>query len=221
MRRAPIIGLLLAILAGAAFYFLLYSPKSEEQAALEAETQQFQAQAQDLRNQIAQLRDIEARQVEIRAQLARLEEYIPTGIAQPSIVRQFQLQADAAGVAILSVTFGEPVAVVDAPTTGLPDTSLVQIPVTMVVDGGYFQAVDFFRRLEFEVTRAILVQNVNIAEAEDGFPLLSTTWGGQLFAVAPVVPAAAPAPAPGSTPEPGETPAPGATPTDAAAGGAS
>ena len=219
-NRAPLIGLLIAVVLTVAFWFLLYKPASEQQAAVEAETATLQQEQSQLRTQIAMLRDVEARQVEIRAALARLEEFIPTGPAQPTAIRQFQRAADAAGTEITAITFGEPAipeAAADAaPTdTGEPGTTLANIPVTMTIDGGYFQIVDFFRRLEVDVPRAVLVETVNVDEApEEGFPTLATTWTGQLFAVVPIGDVAgieAGIPAPGSTEAPTEAPAGGAS----------
>jgi Tfp pilus assembly protein PilO len=188
--RAPLIGILVAILLTVAFYFLLWQPRQEELVAIEEETTALEAQATQLQRQIAELEDVQAREVEIRAQLARLEEYIPTGPAQPAVIRQFQAAADAAGVEITSVTFGEPVPAEGAPPTGEPGTGLAEIPVTMLFEGGYFQMVDLFRRLEVEVPRAILISNVAIAEGEAAFPSLATTWAGNLFTIVPVVPPA-------------------------------
>jgi Tfp pilus assembly protein PilO len=231
--RAPIAGLVAALLLTVAFWFLLYKPKADEQSVLEQETADLQGQQVTLRAEVAQLRDIKKRQVEIRAQLARLRQYIPDGPAQPQVIRQLQVSGDRAGVDIISVAFGEPlvpVSEVDEAATPL-DTGdegmiLANIPVTMVIEGGYFQAVDFFRRLEVDVPRALLVQNLAIAEAEDGFPTMTTTWGGQLFTVVPtsapkdvdaaeVAPdagAAQPAPSESAT----ETPAPSATESQSA-----
>ena len=216
---APVFGVIAALVIAVAFYFLLYKPASEEQVRVEEETAALESQRLDLEQQIAQLRDIEARQVEINAAKARLEEYIPNGPSQPSVIRHFQSTADASGADIASVTFGEPT-VPDAAEgaapadTGTPGTTLANIPVTMELVGGYFQTVDFFRRLEVDVPRAILVQTVNVAEEpEAGYPTLATTWTGQIFAVistgdlvdteggAPAAPAGG-----GATPTP--TPAP-------------
>ncbi len=194
--RAPLFGVLVAILLAVAFYFLLYSPKNDELAAVRAETAQLETQRSSLQNELAQLREVEANQVQIRAQLARLEEYIPSGTAQSTAVRQFQLAADASGVEIQTVSFGAPALVPEAPPTGQEGMALATINVSMVVDGGYFQVVDFLRRLEVEVPRAILLASTAIAEGEDGFPELTTTWSGDLFAVVPAASAAEAAPAP-------------------------
>jgi Tfp pilus assembly protein PilO len=184
-NRAPLFGVLIAVLLAVAFYFLLYSPKNDELEAVRAETAQLETQRSSLQNELAALREVEANQVEIRAQLARLEEYIPSGPAQSTAVRQFQLSADAAGVEIQSVEFGVPTLVEDAPPTGQEGMALASITVTMGIEGGYFQVVDFLRRVEVDVPRALLMGNLGIDEPEGGFPALLTTWTGNLFAVVP------------------------------------
>ena len=216
----PIIGVLAALVIAVAFYFLLYKPAAEEQAAIELETASLIAEREDLEQQIAQLRDIEARQVEINAAKARLEEYIPDGPAQPSAIRHFQRTADASGADIASVTFADPT-VPDAAqgatpgNTGTAGTTLSNIPITMVLEGGYFQTVDFFRRLEVDVPRAVLVETVAIDEEPDaGYPTLSTTWTGQMFAVIDSSDLVDVDGGSGSTPAPSEAqPTPTPTPT--------
>lgn len=212
-RYAPIVGGVVAVLLAVLFFLLVWRPLDDQETALVEETQRLEAEATQLRNQIAALREIQANETAIRADLARLLSFIPfDSTAQPAFIRQLQLQADASGVDITSVTFGDPEPVEGAPPTGLQNQVLAAIPVTMIVDGGYFQTVDFFRRLEVEVQRAVLVTDVTITEGPDGFPLLATTWTGQLFAVLPAVEAP---PEPGTEGQPGDaaTPAPSPTPT--------
>lgn len=218
-RRSPLLGLLACLLIGVLFYFLAYQPKTVEQEAVEAETAQLVTQAQTLRNDIARLEDIKANQVAIRTQLTRLSELIPDGTAQPAVVRELQLAADAAGVEIDSISFAPPVPLVEAPPTGDESTVLASIPVTVVVRGGYYQAVDLFRRVEVDTDRALLVRAFQMVEGEDAFPELAMTWQGDLFTVVPVF---TPPPPPAPEPTPGEDgatePAPeGGAPTDAAA----
>jgi hypothetical protein len=71
------------------------------------------------------------------------------------------------------------------PPSGDEDTVLAKVDVAMHVEGGYFQVVDFFRRIEVDVPRAVLMSALGISEAQDEFPLLSTNWNGQLFTVIP------------------------------------
>ena len=184
--RAPLIALLAIIVLSVAFWFLLYAPLAEEQEDLEAETARLETEAAGLRTEIAELRRVEEEQVEYRAELALMEEYIPPGVEQPTSLRQFQDTADAAGIDILSLSYGQPVAVEDAPPTGEPDTVLAEVTFSMTVEGGYFQVVDLFRRFEVDVPRAMLVESISLAESGEGFPRLSTNWTGRVFAVVDV-----------------------------------
>ena len=213
---APIVAVLVALLLTLAFWFFLYKPTSEEQAAVETQTATLEQQAAALQTQILALRDIESRQVEIRAALARLEEYIPQGPAQPAPIRQFQRAADAAGAEIVTITFAAPEVpeAADGATpadTGIPGTTLANIPVTMSLEGGYFQLVDFFRRAEVDIPRAVLIETLNVAEAEDeGFPRLRADWTGEIFALVTSgdlvdTEAGVPAPDPSATPTPTPT----------------
>ena len=215
---APVVAVVVALLLSLAFWFFLYKPTSEEQAAVETQTASLEQQAATLQAQIDSLRDVESRQVEIRAALARLEEFIPQGPAQPPTIRQLQRAADAAGAEIVTITFGEP----EVPTaaegatpadTGIQGTTLANIPLSMALEGGYFQLVDFFRRVEVDVPRAILIETLNVAEAEDeGFPRLRTDWTGQIFSIVDsgeLVDTDAGVPAPGSSPTPAPTPTAG------------
>jgi Tfp pilus assembly protein PilO len=196
-RRAPIIAAVLAVLLSVGFYFLLWQPKDEELEEVREETAQLESRRGQLQNEVRRLEEIAEREVEYRAALAKLEEYIPTGPAQSTVIREFQTTADAAGVSIESVTFSEPVVVDPELPTGTADTVLASVTVSMNVEGGYFQVVDFFRRLEVDVPRAVLMQQVGLDEGEGGYPVLANNWSGLLYTVIPdpeVVGAPPPAP---------------------------
>lgn len=182
--KAPLIAILACVVLAAGFYFLAWQPKAEEQTALEDETAQLEDEAQRLRNEIAALEEIKANEVEIRAAITKLEEYIPEGPAQPAVVRQLQDAADEAGVAIESMSFGEPERVEGAPETGEPGTVLARIESSFDLDGGYFQIVDFLRRIEVDVPRAVLVRDLSLSGGDE-YPALSGSWSGDLFAIVP------------------------------------
>src|SRR5688500_221058 len=121
MKTAPLIGIVVALLLGLAFWFFLYQPQNERQGELEAEIAALEGQESTLRARIEALQAIKDDEVQIRAALARAEEYIPGGIAQPSALRQLQRTADAAGTTLQVLTFGNP----EPPSTAVGSTTAV------------------------------------------------------------------------------------------------
>lgn len=212
MRRAPLLVTVAAVVLAVAMWFLLFAPEREEQALLREEITGLVAQQNALRLQIARLEEIKANELDVRADIARLEQYIPDGAAQPSAIRQLQLVADASGVDITSVSFAQPAAVPGAPAPPVPDTVLASVPVSIVIEGGYFQLTDFLRRVEAEMPRALLVDSVTITEAQQParFPTLSVSMSTRMFTVVPASAVAPAVAAPGATPAPSPSPAAGA-----------
>lgn len=186
-RHVPAIAVATAVVLTAAFWFLLYQPLREEQAAYIAETAQLEAERNDLQGRLLTLRDVEANLPDYESQLVRLAEYVPDTPQQPAALRELQRAADNAGVEIAEMVFGDPEAVVDAPETADPDTVMARIPTQMTVSGAYFQVVDLLRRIEVDLARAVKIDTVTMAEeAELSFPDLTVTWTGNAFAVMPV-----------------------------------
>lgn len=183
--KAPLLAIAACVLLSAAFYFLAWQPRDEEQTALEDETAELEREASGLRNEIAALTEIKDNEVEYRAALATLDEYVPQGPAQSVVMRQLQDAADDAGVTIESMQFGDPQRVEDAPEPSEPGMVLASMSSSVQLDGGYFQIVDFLRRIEVDVPRAVLVSQLNLSEGDDGFPELTGSWAGDLFAIVP------------------------------------
>lgn len=191
--RAPLIALLVALVLGVGWWFLLYQPQVEAAEELAEETADLESQESQLRRQIGELERVRDNEMEYRAELSLMEEYIPNGVDQPTALSELQDAADSAGVEIETLAFGAPVAIEEAPETGEEDTTLAEIAVSMTVQGGYFQVVDLLRRMEIDVPRALLVRSVQVGEGgEDGFPTLSATWDGTVFAVVDVASTVAP-----------------------------
>jgi Tfp pilus assembly protein PilO len=185
--RNVAIALGLIVVASVAFYFLVWSPLDDQETALVEQTAALDAQAQQLRNQLAALQEIQANELQIRADLNRLRSLIPADEpAQPSFVRAVQLAADASGTQVQSLTFGLPQLVEGAPPPDAEGLVLTEISLNGVVEGGYFQIVDLFRRLEVEVVRAVQIDTVGLTEGSDGFPTLSAAITGRIFALLPV-----------------------------------
>lgn len=200
-----------ALLLGVAYSFLLYQPKSDEQAALTTEIEALQGQQQTLDAEIVRLEAIKADEPRITADLARLDALVPSEPAQDTAFDELQGVAGRTGATIQSITFADPAAAEPAVPTG-EGMQLGVIATTIVLDGGYGEAVDFIRALEEDLDRAVLVRNVAIAEGEDSFPALSTTLTASIFSLIPADPATAAAATPSPTaPSPSPAPSPETT----------
>ncbi len=146
-----------------------------------------------------------AREPEFKTALQLLEQLVPAGLAQPSLLVEMQASARAAGVVLDSVTFSDPKVSKGAPASNVPGTVLVAMPLSVIVTGPFAAITDMLRRVEVGKDRAVLVGAVALTEAEAGFPQLTATWSGQAFALLPAddpllvdpnAPASAASPAP-------------------------
>lgn len=193
--RVPIAGAVVAVLVIAAYAFGFHRPRSDVIAVARADVEQLQAQQALLQGEIAVLEQVASREAELQAALDRLHQLIPSELAQPSMLSELQGAAAQAGVELTSVTFGapappeaEPAGTVPAgePTSTVPGTVLVQMAVTVAVEGRFAAVTELLRRIETEIDRAVLVGTVALTEAEAGFPEITGTWSGQAYALLPV-----------------------------------
>jgi Tfp pilus assembly protein PilO len=201
--RVPAAGAVAALVIVAVYFLGFRQPRSEEAARLVSETEQLRSLQVPLRRDIKGLEQVAARQDELKAALQHLERLIPSGLAQPSLLAQIQASAEGAGVKVGSVSFGDPALAEGAPPSPIPGTVLVAMPVTVIVEGRYLDIAELLRRVEVDFDRAVLVGDVAVTEADAGFPQLSGTWSGNVYAllatgdpllVDPDAPAAEPAP---------------------------
>ena len=84
---------------------------------------------------------------------------------------------------LVSVTFGDPELPKDGPKSDVPGTVLVDMPVTIAVEGPFLRITDLLRRVEVEMHRAVLIDNVALTEGDAGFPVLTGTCSGRAFAL--------------------------------------
>lgn len=197
-RQVGLISALAVVLLLVAFYFLAWAPKSEEIATIEEDIEDVLRQQATTQQRIRALEEVRQRAPQIEADITTAEAIVPADVAFPATLRQLQLSADDAGVRLVSIAPGRPLAVAEG-------ADLATITLGVVVEGSYFQLIDFFRRIEEPAItpRGIVWEAVSLAEAE--YPVLSASAQGRMFALLPAPAAAAPA-------QPQPTPTP--TPTD-------
>jgi Tfp pilus assembly protein PilO len=194
MKRTHI---LLAVLGTAlvvvAFWLLLWQPKQDDIATAREEIQATQDQQRGLEAELARLRSVRQEAPEAEAHLAAASAIVPESSALPSLLRQLQTAADDAGLTLTSVDVGRPAeATTDAAmaTEAVPGGGYTaSLPVNVALEGGYFQIVDFLRRVETpEITpRGVLWDSATLAPNE--YPVLSATLTGRTFAWAVLPPA--------------------------------
>jgi Tfp pilus assembly protein PilO len=212
-RTMLALSVLGSILLVVLFWLLLWSPKQEELELALAEIETVQAQQFETEGRIRALEGVRDRAPELEAELAAGEAVLPRDTALPSALRQLQTAADEAGATLVSVSPGRPVAVEGA------DETLGQIPVNVELRAGYFQAVDFLRRMEDPTISPRGLTWTSLDMTVDEYPSLTVILAGQLYAELPAPPAPEPEvdTSAGDTTEDGTDPEPEGTEMEDAA----
>ncbi len=196
-RGTALVGALVALVVLVAFYFLLWRPKSDEIQAAREQQEQVEAEAQQLRRRIAGLEEIRRNAPEVEAAIVAAESVVPRDLAVPAALRQLVLAADESGATLVAVNPARPEQVEDA------EPGLAAITFAMQASGGYYQLVDFLRRIEDPAIspRGVIWTSLDVTEAEEGYPTLTATITGTMYALLPVPPAPPPTPAPTPAPD--------------------
>jgi Tfp pilus assembly protein PilO len=184
-RRLVLLGGLAAVLLVVLFWLLLWTPKQEQLAELDTQIADAQALQVQLQAQVTGLREVRERAPEVQALLAASETIVPHDPAMPSALRQLQQAASEAQLTLRSVSPGRPQAVSAEGLVMEPGTELVTYPVGLLVEGGYFQVVDFLRRVEDPSIspRGFTWATLNASVLE--YPTLTVDLSGAVYAVVP------------------------------------
>jgi Tfp pilus assembly protein PilO len=179
-RTALVLSVLGAVIVIVLFFIFVFQPAREELAEVEDQIALEQTEQGRLEGEIERLRLVREQAPTVEAELAAADAIVPTDPALPALVRQLQLAADEAGITLASVTTSRPVALEGAPTEGLSS-----IEVSTQLEGGYFQIVDFLRRIEDPAIspRGIEWVNTTVTRDDEGYPDLSVTLAGRAYAV--------------------------------------
>lgn len=158
MKRTTLIafiagGLVLVLL----WYFLLFSPTSSDLNDTRDEVSNVQSQNQELENTIRRLKELSRNSVEQQATLRTLRAAIPANPDLGEFILQANDIASAAGIDWLSIAPTPPTAT----TGGGPQST---ITLSIQIDGGFFQVLDYLNRLE-DLDRLVLVDSVNVSAA--------------------------------------------------------
>ena len=173
MRQWAMLTAVACLAVLAAGWFLVIKPQRAHASDLRAQTATVQGQANDLRSQVAQLQQQQKGLPEQQKLLSQIATKIPDNPALPALIRQLSAAADGAGVDLVSLAPGQPaVAQAPAPATMTAATAaaaaaappLASIPLTLQVQGSYFNVEQFFSAVE-GLNRAMLVTGFSLASA--------------------------------------------------------
>jgi Tfp pilus assembly protein PilO len=181
-RIAVLLTALGGILLVAMFYLLVFQPAREELAEVEDRIAVQEEQQRMLRAEIERLETVRQTAPDVEAELAAADAVVPRDTALPAALRQLQVAADEAGIVLSSISTARPAELPDPPEPGLSSIGL-----NLQVAGGYFQVVDFLRRVEDPsiTSRGILWNTATVARSADAYPELQVSLSGNAFAVIP------------------------------------
>ncbi len=155
-REQALLVVLLAVLAGVGFYYLVYRPRTEELRRLEAQRQQLVLERQRLEALVASRPEVERRLEEVRSRIAELETKLPSARDIPVLLVQLDEAVRQSRAKITLVRPGP----LQAPTPQAPPQRGGQQPaqpeqpqyqtftVELGAEGDYVALVDFLQRLE-------------------------------------------------------------------------
>jgi Tfp pilus assembly protein PilO len=194
--RVAIVGVLVGVVVLLLWNLLIFAPKGRDLSAAKKEAQAAQQVEAQLTQTLRALQEISKNGPEIAAKLDRLSAAVPTAPDLDGFILSANQIAVQSGIDWLSVS----------PSVAQPGTSGPSvIPLTMSIQGGFFQVLDYLNRLE-DLGRLVIVDSINVTAAgaegagatgtatSSGAPALSVTLTGRMFTMA------APAAPAGSTP---------------------
>lgn len=166
---------LLCVLLIVGWYFLIFSPTSEDIEDVRAQTDQVITQAAQERQRAVQLREVRENAPEAESSLSAGRLLIPEEPSIPSLFRQMQQSADDAGVRLSTITPASP------SVTTVGDADVTAIGVSLSVQGTYFQVVDLARRIEDPglTPRALRWDAASLSPSD--FPELLVSLSGQVY----------------------------------------
>jgi Tfp pilus assembly protein PilO len=170
-----------------AAWFLLIAPRRADAAALTDRQVTTEQQNEQLQIQIEQLKAQSGQVATYRAQLSGILKQLPATADMPQLVRDLDSLAAAAGVVVDTLTPSAAAGLKSGPGSSAGKASsggtsgVVQIPISVVVHGDYFQTVAFLQKLQTQLSRAFLVTGAGVAPSSGTSGQIQLTITGDVF----------------------------------------
>jgi Tfp pilus assembly protein PilO len=172
-------SVLTGVLVIALWWMFVFSGIRSDASDVDGEIDAAKSEALGLETQLQQLEDLEATAPETEARLNELRKAVPAQPELGTFIDSANALGDATGVRWVSVSPAPPT---DATTAGT-------IQFTMVVEGGYFQVLDYLNRVE-TMDRLVVVDGITVTEGGTegaeaaGPPSLTATLTARMFSQA-------------------------------------
>lgn len=158
-RTRMILAVVGVVAVSAAAFFLAVRPRQQELGRVRADVEQEENRTQQLEAELARLQQLQRNAPELEARLARYRELVPEDDQVPNFIFQVQEAANQAGVGFVEIT-------PELPKPPPEGAEVAEVRTLIGAKGGYFAVQDFFRRL-YDLDRALRVDNLTMAGAED------------------------------------------------------
>jgi Tfp pilus assembly protein PilO len=202
--RTPLIvagaGVLLAIL----IVLILVLPKASQVKAKNNEIAMAKQQAKNLTLQLQTLRADQQEAGANRQKVATLAAKVPPTVDLPGLIRLLDTAATTAGVDFMSMAPAVP--------SASSDGGASIVPVSIMVDGGFFSIEQYLIQLE-GLSRAMKVLSINVGQGTMPGQLTVSIMANFFTTDLSAGPGSAPGTGPGQGPSPTPSPSPTATPT--------
>jgi Tfp pilus assembly protein PilO len=179
-RTGLLVGLLVALLVTAAWWFLLVGPQRTREADAADALQLARDEEVLLRTQLQSLRRIQDNELPYRAAIAELQASIPDTPQTASLIDDLAVLADETGVGWESATYGNPAL--------NEDTELFEIPVAITINGQFFEVLGYLYGIA-DLDRVVRVDGLTISPDldDDGFTILAVNLTGRAFSTETVL----------------------------------
>ncbi len=196
-NRSVVVGGFAAVMVVLVWYFMVFSGMSTKSSDIQSDISTAEGEQASLRSRLTDLEQAEADLPEMQARLVELQAKVA---AEPNLA-EFIEQADVikaeAGVEWVTVAPGLP-----SQAGPVASTSL-----TLEVEGGYFEVLDYLRRLE-DLSRLVVIDGIVLtagqaesttpgvtpdeSEVADGPPRLHAALTARMFSISAMTGQAAP-----------------------------
>ncbi len=152
MKQQVIILIAVFVLMVALFYVFAWSPQAAKLAELDQQRATEETKLDTAKSTLTMLVQVRKTASESEFELVKIRTKMPSEPELPTLLVSLQSIADDAGVALLSITPGEPASQGD----------FSEIAISTSVSGSYVSIIDFLKRLE-KASRELRVNTVNVA----------------------------------------------------------